>query len=136
MKKMHIGVSLTIAAVVGTTFGILAATETHGSTGATSPTASASPSAVYLSQPPTVQQISATLKATNTVECGSAPLGGVTDMATAYLNGKRIGIDTFPSATVRDNWKTTSATFGISSFAEGPTWVAYIATDQASKGCN
>lgn len=88
----------------------------------------------YLSQPPTVSQIASSLADSKITDCGPAPLAGVTDSAVADLPTIKIGIDTFPAQAQRDNWKTLSADFGIIPFAEGPTWVAYKATDQ-KQGC-
>lgn len=86
-------------------------------------------------QPPTPQVVAQNLHATGFTDCGPAPIGGVTDSGTAYLNAERIGIDTFPGADVRDNWEKASRDFGIVPFAQGDTWVAYKAVDQKARGC-
>jgi hypothetical protein len=63
-------------------------------------------------------------------------MGGVADSGTAYQGSERIGIDTFATTTVRDDWIHTSASFGVVPLVEGGTWVAYKATDQSAKGCD
>jgi hypothetical protein len=84
---------------------------------------------------PSAASVAREVKASGFTDCGSAPGGGVTDSGTAYLNGKRIGIDTFPSARVRDHWKATAGDFGVVVTMQGPTWVVYNAVDQKATRC-
>jgi hypothetical protein len=81
------------------------------------------------------RQVAQEAGATSFTDCGAAPMGGATDTGTAYLGGKRVGIDTFPSSRQRDTWLQTAENFGIVPSQKGATWVLYIATDQTAKGC-
>jgi hypothetical protein len=87
-------------------------------------------------QSATPQALAIALHASNFQDCGPAALGGVTDSGTAYLNHKRIGINVFPGADIRDQWKKSARNFGVVPTQEGPNWVVYIATNQAAKGCD
>lgn len=90
-------------------------------------------------------QVASQAGATGFTDCGkirsdsgawSAAAGLATDAGTAYVHGKRMVIATFPSSGQRDTWLATVANFGIVPSQEGATWVLYIATDQAAKGCS
>jgi hypothetical protein len=97
--------------------------------------AAPSGSAPSFPAPQSAAQVARQAGATGFTDCGAAPAGGVTDAGTAYMDGKRMGIATFPSSGQRDTWLQTVASFGIVPSQEGATWVLYIATDQAAKGC-
>ena len=85
--------------------------------------------------PQSAAQIARQAGATGFTDCGPAPIGGVTDSGAAYMHGKRVGIDTFPSAKQRDTWLATAADFGIVPSQKGDTWVLYISVNQKAKGC-
>jgi hypothetical protein len=86
--------------------------------------------------PPAASAVARLLHAAGFTDCGPAQGGGVTDSGTAYLDGKRIGIDTFPGADVRDRWEKTARNFGVVPFRQDSQWVAYVAVDQNAKGCS
>lgn len=93
------------------------------------------PAVTSLPQPPTASAVAAQLGATGFTDCGPAALGGVSDSGTAYKDGERIDIDTFPGTAQRDSWKTATASLGIAVAWQGATWVAYRTPRQAGTGC-
>ncbi len=87
---------------------------------------------------PTVAQAAAQMHATGvTGNCGGGAGVGAVDTGAAYLGKERIGINIFPSNTLRDTWeKGVAASFGITIIAQGADWVAYKALSQTGTGCN
>jgi hypothetical protein len=87
---------------------------------------------------PTVAQVAAEMGATKVTDCPGQDGGlfGVADVGTAYLGAERIGINVFPSGTLRDSWKAMSAGMGVIVVAQGTDWVAYKALSQTGTGCN
>ena len=110
--------------------GVLAALLLAGCSG------HASQAGTPLATPPAAGDVARLLHAARFTDCGPAPGGGVTDSGTAYLDGKRIGIDTFPSADVRDRWEKAARGVGVAPFRQAPQWVAYRAVDHDAKGCS
>lgn len=87
---------------------------------------SASPNAVQtFAQPENAAQVARQIGATDFADHGPAPLGGVQDGGTAMYQGRKIGIDTFADASVRNTWLTSAAQLGVSPLLEGANWVAY-----------
>lgn len=87
---------------------------------------------------PTVAQVAVEMGATGaTGNCGGGAVVGVTDSGTAHLGGERIGINIFPTDTLRDSWeKGIAANVGVIVVAQGQDWVAYKALNQTGTGCN
>jgi hypothetical protein len=99
----------------------------------------ASASVQYLPAPktPTVKEVAAELHATGvTGNCGGGAGVGAVETGTASLGKERIGIDIFPTAALRDSWRATSASLGVTLIAQGRWWVAYKDLSQIGTGCN
>jgi hypothetical protein len=86
-----------------------------------------------LPQPETASQVAAQIGASGFVSEGPAPLAGVQTSGTAMYHGRKIGIDTFATAAVRDQWVKMSASFGVSPLVEGTNWVAYWSVTQGAE---
>jgi hypothetical protein len=90
-----------------------------------------------LPQPPTVAQVAGFLHATYPTPCtGANPIVGIVNSGVAWVGHEKIGIDVFQNSTVRNSWKTMSADYGVSPFAQGPQWVAYKALSQTGGLCS
>lgn len=85
--------------------------------------------------PVTAQSVASSLHLKGFTGCGPVPTGGVYDSGTAYQGTVRVGINTFPTPAVRDNWETAAAYMGVIPFAAGPQWVVYKAVSQHATGC-
>ncbi len=86
-------------------------------------------------QPVTAQSVAAQLHLTGFTGCGPVPTGGVYDSGTAYQGSMRVGINTYSSPSVRDDWELAAGYMGVIPFAYGPQWVAYKAVNQHVTGC-
>jgi hypothetical protein len=131
IKKLAVAGLLSVAAL-----SAAACSSSPSITPATVASPSSTSTAIQkLAIPPTAGQIASEIHATGFTDCGSAPLGGVVDAGMAKLDGKRIGIDTFANASVRDSWEATAAKLGVVPFEQAATWVVYTAVSQTGTGC-
>jgi hypothetical protein len=114
---------------------IIAAGIVAAATAACSSGSSSSIQVTVVPQPPSASAVAQRLGLTGFTDCGSSPIGGVTDAGTGYKGSVRYGVDTFPSQDIRDGWLKTAEKLGVAPAWEGSDWVAYKATSQSAKGC-
>ncbi len=88
-------------------------------------------------QPPTITQVANLLHLTHPTPCtGPNPVTGVVTSGVAWSGHEKIGIDVFANSTVRDQWETMSANFGVTPIDQGNQWVAYKALSQTGGLCD
>lgn len=101
------------------------------------PATSASVQYLPVPKTPTIAQVAAQMRATGASgNCGGGAGVGAAATGTAYLGKERIGIDVFPTAALRDSWRTASVSLGVVVIAQGEWWVAYKYLSQTGTGCN